>query len=818
MLMDTFLELVEIPRHRIYITNLLKCRPENNRDPGKSEIEACSIHLREELSRLSPLVVCLIGRYATRHFLGEVDMLHVHGIPFRRREGGRTYLPVYHPASGLHDPGNLLTIREDFKAIPRVLSQEDMPRFIHGEESEVAYSKVSGPEEIRQDMLQAHRAPNGARIVAVDTETERGRLWCLSYSVRSGKAKVVMAEQRPEIKAVAKWLAGDRVRTIMHNALFDVPVLRKAGIQASSVFDTMVMAYLLQTEPQGLKALAFRHCGMCMKDYKDMVGGAIADKAIEYLRIASVLDWPNPEPVEVVKDGKVKLKRPQNVGTKIQRIIKDTETKDADPWARWHNIKPDAGRQQVEDAIGRMEEATLADIPEDDAVYYAARDADATIRLYSHLWRRIQELRMEDTFLTDMGIVPMVSDMMEFGIRIDIDGFKRLSDVFSAEMNRLKISLEGIAGKDINPASPIQVAGLLYDKLKLSSGTHSRSTDRKILSRLAAQGEAAQMIIDYRAYNKLLGTYSTVIPELATEDTQGEWRIHTTFRTTRTVTGRLSSAKPNLMAQPVRSVEGRKIRDCYIASDGCVLLSVDYSQIEMRVVAHSSNDEKMLGIINGGLDIHSQTASAIFNIPVEELDEMKHRYPAKSVGFGILYGMGPDGLQKQLVQGGADESFWTQGRCRGLIDKWFDMYSGIAAYMRKNRYTASHTGTVTDMWGRIRHVPGAMSPNSAIRERALRQAGNDPIQGGAQGIIKRAMAALTPVYKEYLSSGRIFRPLIQIHDDIVFEVGKDILEEVVPIVTAIMEGIAPFMRVGMKVDPKVGERWGSLEKWKGGHK
>ncbi len=474
--------------------------------------------------------------------------------------------------------------------------------------------------------------------------------------------------------------------------------------------------------------------------------------------------------------------------------------------------------------LGKMPQADLSDVDPETAIAYAARDADATLRIFPVLHSEIEKLRMEDVLHTDMSILTMVSDMMKFGIRIDREMFKKLAETFKERMAELEENIRKAAGKYVNPASSKQVAELLYDKLKvLSPDIHGkRTTASGTLASIADTTKAADDISKYREYHKLVGTYAEAVPKLAVEGPPGEHRVHANFRTTRTVTGRLSASDPNLMAQPVRSAEGREIRNCYITTEGCSFLSVDYSQVEMRVAAHDSNDGTMIKIIRSGQDIHTLTAASMFNLPPEKVDKKLHRYPAKSVGFGVLYGIGPQGLQKQLIMGGADQAYWTLERCSELIDKWFRMYNGIAQYMKRNMFSAKHTGTVRDLWGRVRQVPAAVSPVKSVAERAVRQACNDPVQGGAQGVIKRAMYKLTPLYKEYERKGRIFRPLIQIHDDIVFEVEDRILHEAVPKVVEIMENIRPFIEgdpdfrgIKLEVDPKVGKRWGSLSDWEG---
>ena len=241
-----------------------------------------------------------------------------------------------------------------------------------------------------------------------------------------------------------------------------------------------------------------------------------------------------------------------------------------------------------------------------------------------------------------------------------------------------------------------------------------------------------------------------------------------------------------------------------------VLLSGDYSQVEMRVAANDAKDEVMMSIFWGGEDIHSVTASDMFGIPISRLDEMKHRYPAKRVGFGILNLITAEGLQRELSSGGAGG--WSVSDCQEMIKSWFQIYKGIAAYMKASGEQAKRYGYIRDMWGRLRYIPGIRSINRWTRIEAERQAGNAPIQMGAQGVIKEAMGRLVPVYKKINKDLGVLKPLIQIHDDIVWEVEEWMVEIVKPIIHDVMVNAVPkdFI-VPLEVDFKSGKKWGSMK-------
>jgi len=660
---------------------------------------------------------------------------------------------------------------------------------------------------------------NPKRIIAVDTEWAQNAPWCLSYSESPGTASVVMANSKGRLSELNTILSRFDTLTVLHNSLYDLPVLAQMGVHPANIADTMVMAYLLQTEPQGLKPLAFRHCGMKMNAYKEMVGPATQKRALEYMQIVSVLDWPKPDPVLEWRAGEPHVRQPQNLSRKVGRALAAWEKDSSvDLFDRWKKME---GTEVAESTIGPLLEADLSDIPQEEAIYYASRDADATLRIYPLLWERIVDMGLVDTFWRDMAALPMVVEMMGNGMPVDIESFKELSGYFQSRMDLIQRKLQvtvghHLDGKFVNPASYPMMSELIYDKLKLheEGGSHKakkgggkKSTANEVLKRYLKLHSAPQDIIDWREYQKLKTTYSDVIPLLASDDL----RVRGTMRITRVATGRLSCAKPNLMAQPSRSEEGRKVRDCYVCKNGNVFMSFDYSQVEMRVAANDAQDERMLEIFWNDLDIHAQTASKMFGVPIDQLDDMKHRYPAKRVGFGILYMITAEGLQRELAAS-VGEGIFSLSDCKEMIESWFKIYRGIAAKMKEYGSYAKRYGYVRDMYGRLRYIPGIRSMNRWLRMEAERQAGNAPVQMGAQGIIKEAMGQLMPVVKKVNEDIGYLAPLLQIHDDIVWETEEWMVPIVTPIIKDVMEGVAPddFL-VPLKVDMKYGQRWGSMK-------
>lgn len=787
--LTNYLSRAGLARDRCYITNILKCRPPENRDPRAAEVECCTAILEQEIAEYRPRIIVAVGRFAARWFLGDVDMEMVHGIPFNWERGGvhAIVVPVYHPSAGLHDTTNMSVIMADFLAVRGVVKGNIEPR-------PVFEKGVYTEEDIPL---------NGGEYAAVDTETGEGdKLWSVQVCANGKDSRFI-----PEDKARSVCFGDGLV--IVHNAMFDIPVMKQAGLVPANIRDTMVMAYLLQTEPQGLKPLAFRHLGLKMRSYDDMITEATQSKALVYLINASEIEWPKSEPVLEEMKGVKRLRQPQTINRKVKSLLNRYLKDDTiNLLEGWNNME---GREMVEDVFGKLEPAHLSDIERGDAIDYACEDAYATFHLYPVLLKKIQDLGLEEVLDRDMGALQMASDMQENGILIDKSYFRNLREEFVTEMSSLREKIEEIIGYSINPGSDQQIFALLK-KLGLAKGEMKRgSTNRAKLDSLSGKNKVIPMISEWKGYSKLISSFVDVLLEKTGKD----GRIRTTLRTTRVVTGRLSSSKPNLMAQPVRTSEGRKIRGGFVASPGCSLVSLDYSQIEMRVVAHISQDPVMMGIFINGEDIHSATASKMFGLPVSELNEMLHRYPAKRVGFGILNLISPEALLRELILGGA--MGWTVGKCAQMIVDWFGMYQGVAIWVEERKVEARRTGMVRDMFGRIRLVPELMSVHQQIREAGIRQAVNTPIQSGAQGIIKEAMRQLVPLYRDWDSSGLIVKPLLQIHDDLVWEIQDDILDWAIPAIKSVMESCVK-LSVPIRADAKVGKTWLGMEKWgkKGG--
>ncbi|MBI5874809.1 MAG: DNA polymerase I [Deltaproteobacteria bacterium] len=383
------------------------------------------------------------------------------------------------------------------------------------------------------------------------------------------------------------------------------------------------------------------------------------------------------------------------------------------------------------------------------------------------------------------------------GIRIDKDYLSNLSKELEGRIEILKNKIYTIAGADFNISSPKQLAAILFDKLKLKPVKKTKtgfSTDEEVLTILAASHELPAEVLNFRQLSKLKSTYVDAILELANPATQ---RIHTSFNQTVTATGRLSSSEPNLQNIPIRTELGKRIRQAFVADNGCLFLSADYSQIELRIVAHFSQDSLLIDAFKKDEDVHTRTASEVFDVQPELVTpEMRRR--AKAINFGIIYGMGAYGLAAELGI--------SQDEARGYIDDYFLHYKGVKTFIDKTISEAMERGYVSTFFGRRRHVPEIRSGSEQIRRFGERIAINTPIQGTAADIIKVAMINIFRRLKNEILQSRM---LLQIHDELIFEAPEKEIELMKELVKNEMETAAK-LSVPVKVDINIGRNWGGL--------
>ena len=440
---------------------------------------------------------------------------------------------------------------------------------------------------------------------------------------------------------------------------------------------------------------------------------------------------------------------------------------------------------------------TFDRVPLDQALDYAAEDADYTWRLHGALKPRLVAERMTTVYETlERPLVPVLHGMERAGIKVDATELKRLSDDFTVRLGDLEVEIHKLAGRDFNVGSPKQLGEVLFDEMSLPGGkkgkTGAYGTGADVLEGLAAEGhDLPARVLDWRQLAKLKSTYTDTLIEQINPQTG---RVHTSYSMAATSTGRLASSDPNLQNIPIRTEEGRKIRRAFIPEDGYTLLSADYSQIELRLLAHVAGIESLQEAFRDGQDIHALTASQVFGVPVEGMDPMVRRQ-AKAINFGIIYGISAFGLARQLGI--------PNGEASAYIKAYFEKYPGIHDYMERTKEEARQQGYVTTLFGRKCHVRGINDKNPASRNFSERAAINAPIQGGAADIIKRAMIRLPGALQEANLGARM---LLQVHDELVFEVPDGELEQTTAAVKSVMEGAAD-LDVPLIVDAGAGANW-----------
>ena len=451
-----------------------------------------------------------------------------------------------------------------------------------------------------------------------------------------------------------------------------------------------------------------------------------------------------------------------------------------------------------EDIAGKgVKQLTFNQVDLEQAAPYAAEDAEITLRLHEHLWGA---LRKTPSLLSvyeniEQPLVPVLFGMEECGVLLDRDMLKKQSLTLARSMADLELSAHKLAGGPFNLGSPKQLQEILFGELGLpvirKTPKGQPSTAEDVLQELAGSYDLPRVILDYRSVSKLKSTYTDKLPEQISASTG---RIHTSYHQAVTATGRLSSTDPNLQNIPIRTPEGRKIRQAFVPPDGHLLLAADYSQIELRIMAHLSGDEGLLGAFQDDLDVHAATAAEVFELAAEEVTA-DHRRSAKAINFGLMYGMSAFGLGKQLGI--------SRGHAQEYMDLYFDRYPGVKLFMDDIRKKAKSQGFVETEYGRRLYLPEINDRNAQRRQYAERSAINAPMQGTAADIIKRAMVS---VHRWLNESGAPARMIMQVHDELVFEVVEKSVDDVRPEIVAIMAAAAD-LSAPLRVDAGVGKDW-----------
>jgi DNA polymerase-1 len=439
--------------------------------------------------------------------------------------------------------------------------------------------------------------------------------------------------------------------------------------------------------------------------------------------------------------------------------------------------------------------SSFAEVPLEDASPYACADAHLALELKEVLFRKLREDNLEELYFSiEMPLIAVLADMEKAGVKIDSDKLAEIYKELEREVEGITRRIYFLAGEEFNINSPKQLSRILFQTLGLQPGKKTKtgfSTNVSVLEELAASHELPREILTYRSLTKLQSTYISVLPMLVNQRTG---RIHTSFNQTVTSTGRLSSSEPNLQNIPIKGEWGTRIRETFIAEKDHLLLSADYSQVELRLLAHLSNDEGLIDAFRKDLDIHSRTAAEIFGIPIERVTTDIRRV-AKTVNFGVIYGISPFGLSETLSIPGND--------ARKYIEQYFQRHPGVKVYIERSIEEAKMKGCVSTIFGRKRAIPEVLSKNAAVRQQGERLAVNSPIQGTAADIIKLAMIRIAKTLREKSLKATM---ILQVHDELLFELPPEELDILTDIVRREMEGIVT-LSVPLKVDIHHGNNW-----------
>ncbi len=546
------------------------------------------------------------------------------------------------------------------------------------------------------------------------------------------------------------------------------------------------------------------------------------------------LDSGNPEPSSIsagskwleelrpiFEDGGIKksghnvkfdIKVMKNNGVSAQGVEFDTMVASylLNPGTRQHNLDAvvftELGFEKIskEDLLGKgRDKITFGEIETEKLSLYSCEDADFTHRLVKKFRKRLKENKLDKLFKElEMPLIPVLAEMENNGIKISSEFLGQLKKKVDGRIKKLKVKIREAAGMDFNINSTQQLRAVLFEKLEIPTDAVKKtktgfSTAADELEKLKEEHSIIRLIQEYRELAKLANTYINALPKLVNKKTG---RLHTSFNQTVTATGRLSSSDPNLQNIPIRAELGREIRKAFISDKGYKLTALDYSQIELRLAAHMSGDEKMIKAFKEGKDIHTATAAEINGVGLDEVMPQMRR-EAKAVNFGILYGQGPHGLSR-----GADIPYAT---AREFIDNYFKKFTGIKKFIDITIAGARENGYVETLFGRRRYLPEINSSIAMVKKSAERMAVNTPLQGTAADMIKEAMIEAQKIIdKEHKNDG--VKMLLQVHDELVFEIKNNKAEEVSVKIKKIMEE-ALKLKVPVVVDVKIGENWGEME-------
>lgn len=975
---DRYLSRYRYQCRMFYRTNVSKLYTPGNPDPTPAQIAVWRDTLRYELSIVRPALIVTVGAYATWEFLRTSDSPtpepyfltgKVHGIPHLVSElspyadilgdvfnggfiepcnGADTVvvLPIIHPAAGMRATEEALALRSsifwDYSQVARCVGL-----VLAGKHVPVPHDEYAGAEDYRviSSADLPLYLPFDVDSFALDTEGTPDNRFSLQFSCRPGTGYMILCDDPLYSTVAAPYIQAvlDHGAIVYTHSRYEIEMGPSIEIDFSKarLLDTMYAPYLLLTEPQGLKALAHRHCGMSMTDHNDTikplgdirqlayleevvrrsqlltidltgigvkVPGALKPKTklppVSKLRLRAsqeitaalllsdtglhtivspaaapksvvISEWPIPGKRPIVdNDGTVRDYKPSHIGKYAAGILRayydgltseseadsdtdsDSDTADtadtdtgteeiaspATPLSiekRWRSI----GKKQrlsrelrgpVESAMGRLPHGSVRALYESDnpsdrdaAVFYSCRDPDATLRFARAVRPKLADFHGHDLtplWYDGSDLSTVWDEMQSRGVPVHIPSLRKLAIDLQSAMFTIgaMLSYQFWDGRPFNPNSPPQVEALLRRRGLTGlerNQSDGYSTSKKSIEGLRYTDPAFALVFDWRENEHCLSSF--VLPTLddIPDDYTGEyWRLRGRIKNTRTTSRRVAAEAPNVLAFPKHSRQGKALRACCMAPEGYLLISADYSQIEVRGMANASGDRLMCEIFNRDAtrfsklerDFHVQTASHLFGVRPEDVDEDTQRTPSKRITFGVGYGLRGHGLAAQLQSFGI--TGWPEDRCEEFIREWYKLYSGFADYTRRCTEEARRTGIAFDDWGMPRYVAGIWSRTPKIAAESARYYVSHKIQGWAQGAIQNAMRAHKPTMLHWQRVDKIpIWWLLQEHDALVFECESSYVEKVKPIIVNAMttkHGIRNC-RVPIEVDVKVTRAWGS---------
>ena len=711
--------------------------------------------------------------------------------------------------------GGLVDLYEKLDVVPTlpIRGAKNLPAKLeeHREMAFLSYQlatiKIDVPLEIGLEDLHL-KAPDCEKLIELYTVLEF-KSWIAEVEREAKRAGQVVVHEEPAVEA-----AESQYETILDQARFDV-WLKKLNDAKLVAFDTettgidaqqaQLVGLSFAVKPGEAAYIPLTHSYMGVPEQLDR------DTVLRALK--PLLE--DPDKAKVGQHAKFDMNilancaigGDQACGITVQGIVYDTmlESYVLDSTATRHDMDSLAlkylghATTSFQDIAGKgVKQLTFDQISLEQAGPYAAEDADVTLRLHQVLHEKLTAIPGLNAVLTDieMPLVPVLARIERQGALVDAN----LLGIQSVELGDKLVALEreafAIAGEEFNLGSPKQLGVILYEKLGLpiisKTAKGQPSTAEAVLAELAEQDfPLPKVLMQYRSLSKLKSTYTDRLPEQINPRTG---RIHTSYHQAVTATGRLSSSDPNLQNIPIRTAEGRRIRQAFVAPQGYKLLAADYSQIELRIMAHLAKDEGLLHAFRNNLDVHSATAAEVFGVELGEVTTDQRR-SAKAINFGLIYGMSAFGLAKQI---GVDRK-----QSQAYIDRYFARYPGVLDYMERTRAQASEQGYVETIFGRRLYLPEINAKNPALRKGAERTAINAPMQGTAADIIKKAMVAVD----NWLgASGLDARVILQVHDELVLEVREDLVEQVRDEVRSHMSDAAK-LDVPLVVEVGVGNNW-----------